>query len=215
MAATKLGLYNGALRILKERKLSTLAEAREPRRLLDDAYGDGSTNGAVRYCLEMGQWTFATRSVQIDYSPSVTPSFGYRYAFDRPTDLVRVAAVCQDEYFTAPLLQYVDERNYWYASQQTIYVKYVSNGAIYGADLSLWPESFVKTVEAYLAKEIAPTLTADDKIIQRAFQVWEMEEKKAKSIDAMNKPTSFPPAGAWVSSRHGRSTRSLSDRLSS
>lgn len=213
MAATKLGLYNGALRILKERKLASLTEAREPRRLLDDAYGDGSTNGAIRYCLEMGQWTFATRSVQIDYSPSVTPSFGYRYAFDRPTDLVRVTAVCQDEYFTVPLLQYVDERNYWYASQQTIYVKYVSNHATYGADLSLWPESFVKTVEAYLAKEIAATLTTDDKIIQRAYQIWDAEEKKANSIDAMNKPTSFPPAGAWVSSRHGRSNRSLSDRL--
>lgn len=213
MAATKLGLYNGALRIIKERKLASLTEGRESRRLLDDAYGDGSTNGAVRYCLEMGQWTFATRSVQIDYSPSVTPSFGHRYAFDRPSDLVRVCAVCQDEYFKVPLLEYVDERNYWYASQQTIYVKYVSNGASYGADLSLWPESFVKTVEAYLAKEIVSSLTQDDKILQRAYSIWDAEEKKAKSIDAMNKPTSFPPQGAWVSSRHGRSNRSLSDRL--
>lgn len=207
MAATKLGLYNGALRILKERKLASLTENREPRRLLDDAWGDGSTNGAVRYCLEMGQWTFATRSTQIDYSPSITPSFGYRYAFDRPSDCVRVAAVCQDEFFTTPLLEYADERNYWYASQQTIYVKYVSNGATYGADLSLWPEAFVKFVEAYLAKEVGGSLTQDEAILKRAFAIWDMEEKKARSIDAMNKPTAFPPAGSWVSARHRQPAR--------
>lgn len=213
MAATKLGLYNGALRILKERKLASLTEERESRRLLDDAYGDGSTNGAVRYCLEMGQWTFATRSVQIDYSPSVTPTFGHKYAFDHPTDMVRVCAVCQDEYFKVPLLEYADERSYWYASQQTIYVKYVSNGASYGADLSLWPESFVKLVEAYLAKEIAGSLTSGDDKVRLAKAIWKEFKKEARSIDAMSKPTSFPPQGAWVSSRHGRSNRSLSDRL--
>jgi hypothetical protein len=212
VAATKLGLYNAALRILGERKLASLSENRQPRRDLDDAWGDGSTNGAVRYCLEMGQWTFATRAAQIDYSPSVTPDFGYRYAFDHPTDFVRTVAVCQDEYFTTPLLQYVDERAYWYAPLQTIYVKYVSNHATYGADLSLWPESFVKVVEAYLAKEVAANVTGKDDKVRLANALWEREEKKARSIDAMNKPTVFPPAGSWVRSRGGNSRSSLSDR---
>jgi hypothetical protein len=206
MAATKLDLYNGALRILKERKLASLTENREPRRLLDDAWGDGSTNGAVRFCLEMGQWTFATRTVQIDYSPSVTPSFGYRYAFDRPTDVVRVAAVCQDEYFTTPLLEYVDERNYWYASLQTIYVKYVSNHASYGADLSLWPETFSQLVQAQLAREIAASLTQGLDGVKVANAAWAEAKREPRSIDAMNKPTAFPPVGAWVSSRRGRSS---------
>ena len=215
MAANKLDIYNSALRVLKERKLASLTENREPRRLLDDAYGDGSTNGAVRYCLEMGQWTFATRTVQIDYSPSITPSFGHRYAFDRPTDLVRVCAVCQDEFFTTPLLNYVDERHYWYASQQTIYVKYVSNGASYGADLSLWPEVFADLVEAYLAKEIAGNLTQGDDKVRLANAFWKEAKREARSFDAMNKPTAFPPPGEWVTSRIGRSNRSLSNRLSS
>lgn len=209
MAATKIGLYNSALRILKERKLASLSENREPRRLLDDVYGDGSTNGAVRYCLEMGQWTFATRTVQVDYSPSITPSFGHPYAFDQPTDLVKVVAICQDEFFTTPLLNYVDERRYWYASQQTIYVKYVSNGATYGADLSLWPETFVKLVEAYLAKEIAGSLTQGDDKTRLAELAWRDAKKEARSADAQNKPTAFPPPGSWVSSRAGNSRRSL------
>lgn len=207
MAATKLGLYNGALRILQERKLASLSENREPRRLLDDAYGDGSTNGAVRYCLEMGQWTFATRTVQVDYSPSVTPSFGYDYAFDQPSDLVRTIAVCADEDCMVPLLRYSDERRYWYAYEQTLYVKYVSNHASYGADLSLWPENFAKLVEAYLAKEIAGNLTQGENKIILAERGWKEAKKEARSFDAMNKPTAFFPEGGWSASRRGRSRR--------
>ncbi len=200
MASDKLTVYNTALRYCKERRLATLTDNREARRLLDDAWGDGSTNGAVRHCLELGQWTFATRTGQIDYSPSITPSFGFRYAFDQPTDLVRVAAVCSDEWFKEPLLEYADERHYWYADLQTIYVKWVSNGASYGADMSLWPESFAKFVAKYLAKEVVGSLTgdADEK---RVWSMWDEAMKSAKSLDAMNKPTAFMPTGSWVRSR--------------
>lgn len=199
MATSRLALYNGALRILKERKLASLTEAREPRRLLDDAWGDGSTTGAVRYCLEMGQWTFATRTVQIDYSPSVTPAFGYTFAFDQPTDLVRTVGVFTDEDCTNPLLQYVDERRYWYAGSETIYVKYVSNHASYGADVSLWPENFAKLVEAYLAKEVA---WDDDKAVL-AERKWLTAKRESRSFDAMNKPTAFLPEGGWSAARRG------------
>jgi hypothetical protein len=203
--ATKLSLYNGALRLCKERKLASLSENREPRRLLDDAYGDGSTTGAVKACLEMGQWTFATRTVMLDYSPSVEPDFGYRRAFDQPDDLVRVTAVCEDEHFNAPLLRYADERRYWYADLDTIYVRYVSNDDEYGADLSLWPETFVKLVEAYLAQEIVGNLTgADSRRAEKAFKDAKLE---ARSLDAMNKPTVFMPAGSWSSARRGGRSR--------
>jgi hypothetical protein len=207
VAATKLSLYNGALRVLRERKLASLSENREPRRLLDDAWGDGSTNGVVRYCLEMGQWTFATRTVEIDYSPSVTPSFGYDYAFDQPDDLVRTIGVFCDDDCSTPLLQYADERRYWYAYHQTMYVKYVSNHASYGADLSLWPENFSKIVEARLALEIAGNLTQGTDKVTLADRNWKEAKKEARSFDAMNKPTAFFPEGGWSQSRRGRSRR--------
>ena len=58
--ATKLTLFREAIRLLGERKLDSLTESFEPRRVMDDIY-DG---GGVRSCLEMGQWKFATRSVR-------------------------------------------------------------------------------------------------------------------------------------------------------
>lgn len=202
-SGTRLDIYNGALRIIKERRLSSLTENREPRRLLDDAWGDGQNGGAVKYCLQMGQWTFAKRTMRIDYSPSITPDFGYRCAFDQPEDMVKPVGIWCDEYCQQPLLRYSDERHYWFTDIETIYVGIVSNGLNYGADLSLWPETFAKLVEAYLAREIAPNLTNSDKAVQLAEYAWKKAKVDAKSDDAMRNPTKFMPAGGWLTSRHG------------
>ena len=204
--ATKLGVFNGALRLCKERKLASLTENREPRRLLDDAWGDGSTVGAVRVCLEMGQWTFATKGIRLDYDPSIEPDFGFRKVFDQPSDMVRPVAICEDEYFQQPLLRYSDERRYWFADLDTIYVKYVSNASDYGADLSLWPENFTRLVEAYLAREIVGNLTGADS--EKVEKAWEEAKKDSRSFDAMNKPTAFPPEGSWSASRRGSGRQS-------
>jgi hypothetical protein len=207
----QLGLYNGALRILRERKLASLTENREPRRLLDEVWGAGPTgSGAVKYCLQMGQWTFATRTVRADYSPSVEPDFGLRYAFDQPEDMVRICGLWSDEFTTQPLLNYKDERHFWYADLPTIYASYVSNHASYGADLSLWPETFGKLVEAYLAVEIAGNLTQGTDLVVLADRAWKKAKIDAQSLDAMNKATQFMPDGRWTLARRGWGSRNNS-----
>lgn len=203
--ATKLALFNGALRLCKERRLAALTDNIEARHLLDDAYGDGSTNGSVRRCLELGQWTFAMRAQEITYSPSVEPDFGYRRGFDQPTDMVAVSAICSDEYFKSPLLEYADERNYWFADLDTIYVRFVSNHATYGADLSLWPQTFADLVEADLASQIVGNLTGAD--ISAVSVVYKERLSVARSKDAMRKPTAFMPSGSWAGARRGGQPR--------
>lgn len=205
---TKLDVYNGTLRLCKERRLASLAENREPRRLLDDAW-----DSSVRKCLQMGQWAFGTRTQRLDYTPSIEPDFGYRRAFNQPDDMVRVTAICSDEYFNCPLLQYADERHYWYADLDTIYVRFVSDDADYGLDLSLWPESFVQYLQADLADEIVGNLTgADSAKVEKATK---KAKTQALSLDAMNKPTTFPPPGSWVSARQNgyRGDRGNTGRL--
>jgi hypothetical protein len=205
MAATKFSLFNGALRLCKQRKLSSLTEDCKARRLLDDAWGDGSTTGVVKLCLEYGQWTFATRTQRLDYSPSVEPPFGYRRAFNQPDDMVDVIAVCRDEYLRDPLLGYADERHFWYADLDTIYVSYVSSHTSFGGDLSLWPESFCKLVEATLADEICGDLTGADS--ERVAKALKDAELRARSGDAMRKPTRFLPEGSWNASRRYGTSR--------
>jgi hypothetical protein len=200
--ASKLGIYNAALLILGERKLSSLSEAREPRRALDDAYDDG-----VGYCLERGFWNFAMRAIQADSSASVTPTFGYNYAFAKPSDFVRLHSFGGTETFDPPLMTVVDEPNYWYANVDPLFVRYVSNDTAYGLDLSLWSETFSDYVANRLAVKTCKRITG-----KAPDGDMKLDEKKARAValskDAMDEPPGFPPRGSWVNSRLG----SFSDR---
>lgn len=189
--------------MLGERRLSSLTENREARHLLDGVWDDG----ALDDCLQKGQWKFALRTQMIDYSPSIAPDFGYQRAFDKPTDFVRLAAMCNDEYFQVPLLEYSEEAGFWFSDLDTIYVKYVSNDAEYGLDYSLWPANFSKYVQAYLASEIVTALTnaqAKKEDIERDLR---SALSEALATDAQAGPPTFPPRGSWALSRGNRFSR--------
>lgn len=195
----QLSLYNGAIRHLKQRRLATLTDECEPRRVLDDVWTDGARN----FVLEQGEWKWAIRSARIDYSSSVQPPFGYRYAFPKPADWLRTAAIACDEYFVAPLNAMVDENDFWFADQTPIYVKWVSNATSFGLDYSKWAQSFTLYVECYLAWLAAPRILKSNDEVDAIFKRMEMLLVQAREKDSLNGPAMFPPPGSWVSSRAG------------
>lgn len=193
--ATLLGLYNGALSIIGERRLASVSEARESRRELDEAY-----TGLVNYVLSKGYWRFAMRTTKISYSPSITPAFGYVRAYEKPVDMVRISKICQDEFLNTPLLQVQEDGSYWFGPTDDVYVQYVSNDVAYGGDLSRWPETFNKYVEAYLAYDIGPRLKPEiNSAALLALAKTLLAE--AQAVDAMAGPTEFAPVGVWSSAR--------------
>lgn len=203
---TKLAIYNKALtEHLGERKLASLAENREPRRVLDDIWDGGGTGSFVDKVLAKGQWKFAKRTSKLTYNPAVTPAFGHPYVFDKPTDFIRLVSMCSDEFQRNPLVSYEEEAGQWLASIQDIYVSYVSNDASYGNDFTAWPEAFAEYVAIYLAylasSRIGLSRTDRDALkgdVQKALV-------EAQSKDALEGPTRFLPPGLWVRSRGGQS----------
>ena len=203
MATTQLTLYNGALRELGERKLASLSEDRKPRRLLDDVW-----DGALKATLEEADWKFAMRAAKLIYEPSFTPSFGFTRQFSKPDDFVRLSRMCVDERMYTPLTDYMEEAGFWFADLDDLYVGYVSNGASYGGDMTLWPESFVKMFELYLASSIVLSLEQSVSTEEALQKKYNRAKTEAKSKDAQAGPTQFFPAGSWTRSRsQGRSDR--------
>ncbi len=200
--ASKLLVFNAALLLVGERKLASLTENREPRRLLDDVY-DG---GAIKTCLEAGFWNFGTRAIKIEFDPSVAPDFGFTRGFAKPSDWVRTAVVSASEYFRPPFkdYQFSDEAGFWFADIDTLYVKLVSDGADYGGDLGSWPESFARYFETYLASRVAWKITRDKKTVAAIQDELKRLLKGATAKDAMNSGTSVPPEGSWNRARGGR-----------
>lgn len=195
----KLTVFNGALRNLGERRLASLTENVPARHELDAVWADNF----VEDVLEKGLWNFATRTTRQDYRTDVEPGFGYQRAFLKPDDFVRTAMFASDEYFNSPLMAYADEQGYWFADIDEIYVSYVSSDETYGKDFSLWPPSFTRFVEAYLAHRIAPAIAPP--MMDAAFRLQKKLMVEARSRDAMNEPTKMLPSGDWAASRRGGS----------
>ena len=180
-----------------------MTENREPRRVLD-TFWDG---GFVDEVLEQGLWNIAIRTAQIDYAPSITPAFGYRRAFSKPDDYIRTAGLATDEYFNNPLTAYNDEANYIFADHDTLYLRYVSNDASYGGDLSKWPESMSGFAACALAVKACKRLTQSAADLEALKADCKKLLTEARGRDAMNEATAFLPRGSWTTSRGSKIQR--------
>ena len=201
MATNKLAIYNVACLALGERPLDSLTDDVEIRHLLDHVYDRG--DGVIRATLEQGHWNFGMRAVKIDKDSSVTPEFGFSNAFSIPLDFVRLNMISAGETFGRVLTRYEIEGAYIFADIDPIYLRYVSDDIEWGADLSLWPETFFKFVGYHLAGEVAPSLTNDidmEALTRRITRV----RRDARSKDASQEPVRFPPLSSWSTARFGR-----------
>lgn len=198
--ADQLNLYNEALTtFLGERSLASLTEERGPRRQLDAIWD----REFVQSLLEEGQWNFAMRTMKLDASTSIEPAFGRKYAFEKPTDLVRVTHICRDEFYNFPLLTYQDEANFWFSDYDEIFIRYVSDDNDYGNDLANWPQNFTRWAASVLAQRSTQLITQNKIKVSELDKVVKGLLMKAKSVDAMKDPTRILPRGRWTSSREG------------
>lgn len=195
MATTQLSLYNGALRQLKERRLSALTDPVKARYELDNVW-----DGTIKACLEQGYWNFAIRTAKFTPESGFTATFGYRNLFLIPSDFVRLVALCHDEYFQVPNNAYTEEAGNWYSDEPILYVSYISDDDDYGSNLAKWPESFVNYVELYLADQVCGLLTGEKDTVTKELKAALVN---ARSKDAMNEPTKFMPQGRFTQSRQG------------
>ena len=199
MGTSQLSLYQKALKHLEERPLSSLAENREPRRLLDAEYTD-----ALETCLQSGFWKFALRMVMASPDAAQTPNFGRKYSYTKPSDWVRTYQVSCDDRFHLLDRYYIDGNNTWFSDLPYFYVRYVSNDSNFGLNLSAWPPAFVEYVGCYLAFQVCPRIKqALEKKADIAKDL-KMLKAQAMAIDAMDAPPGKIEYGTWTRSRTPR-----------
>lgn len=207
MGTTKQDLYTGALTALGDRKYLT-SEQKTAIRALDNVY-----DKVVEECLTEGSWNFAMQTIKADADTGVEPSFGYSEVFAKPSDWLRTHMVSEDEYFAYPLLQYVDDENYWSADTTPIYARYVSNDTGMGWELSRWTINFQRYVELELALRVCLRLTQNHKLFDKIEKMRDKARRNAKNKDAMNEPsTRFRAPGGWTRARSSRSGRDRGNR---
>ena len=203
--ATKLGIYNAALRELGVRPLSDTGEAIKAGRVVTGHYDD-----VLADCLAEGSWNFAMETIKAEYDTGITPNFGFSKVFAKPGDWVRTIGISEDEDFNYPLLDYYDDANFWSAHNSPIYARYVSDDTGLGKELSRWPPSFRRFVELELADRSCIELTESMSLQDKLEKKRDKAKTKALNHDAMNEPNpKFTPSGSWTRSRWGRSGNRL------
>ena len=200
MAFDRLKVYNNALRLLGESRLENLSENRGPRYLLDDVWDEDP----IGYCLEQGQWQFATKTMKIVADPALVPDFGYRYGFEKSEDYVRTVAISGNEYFSEPFNDFSDEAGIWWADIDILYVKIVSDDEDYGRDWAKWSRSFFEYVSAYMAWKIVGRVTSSKTSRDELADIMKRELANAQGKDGVNRPAAYPSRGSWAHARHGR-----------
>ena len=155
MAIDKLGIYNNALQLIGERKLASISENREPRRLLDSAYDFG----AVNYCIEIVKPSFSRKTIKLT-SSNVSANHDLDNVFDLPADWITTVDVYSDSRLDQPISRYINEDRTIACEYSTIYVRYSSSDN--SEDYSKWSPSFLHVVSTYLAREISTRLAPED-----------------------------------------------------
>jgi len=196
--ASKLDIYKGAARLLGHAAgISSLTETSQMRSTFDDIW-----TPAIGFLLTEGMWNFAIRSVELSADEDTDPAFGWTYAFSRPTDWIRTVSISDIGTFDSGFESFVDENNFWYADATPLYIRYVSNDASYGLNIALWPQTFAKAAEAYIAYEAAMTVAgAASSLRTDMFNLYRNALKKAKIKDAVDDSVKKQPAGRLVRSR--------------
>ncbi len=193
--AERLTSYNNALRMLGEQKLASLDEDREPRRHLDDAWDDN-----VQFCLEQGDWNFATRSVCLNESSAVDAAWEGVSAHRKPDDWVRTISLGYYE-FGDVAADVRDQGGFWICRKGPLYARYVSDGAQYGRSLGDWPQTFTTYVETRLALLIAERIRPGNERTQTLFEMTKRALYDAQNRNATDQGARTIPLGRLARAR--------------
>jgi len=200
MALDKLGVINKALvEYLGERPISSLSEAVKAQRIMNSIW----SNDLVDYSLSAGVWDFASRIVKLDNNPSIELQMSWNYAFNIPDDFISLIAIAVDEDFRGKFTQYDIDGSLITSDNSYIYLKYISNDASYGNDLSLWTPAFADYVACLLAYRSSKAFLLSSADKDRLFQdLNRLSLPFAKEKDAQNRPVRNLTRGSWFSSRY-------------
>lgn len=191
MALDQLALYNEALLLCGQRKLSSLTEDREPRHRLDQLYNADTIN----YLLELAKPHFASTTGTLN-SPSAATSYSYSHAL--PTDYVVLIEPYSNARLDQPISQYVIEGDNLLTDHAVVYLRYIQDDV----SIANWDYSFFKFAAAFFAREVAARLAPAERekaaaiYAERLKEIQALEEQKRSS-----RPISAPDGtldAEWV-----------------
>ena len=198
MGTTKLAIYKKAIRSIKQTPIGALTDDVQVRHRCDDEY-----DGVLAWLLEQAFWRTAMRSAQITQNEAIDPAFAFDYAHDLPSDFVRRETISASEFLDPPLDEqiggpgYLIEGGYIWANVTPLYMRYVSNDASYGYDLTLWTDGMAEAAGLQLGSRIAPYVAASAEMAEELHEASMVRVGRAATFDSLQQTTRRMREGTW------------------
>jgi len=199
MAASKLVIYNAALRLISAKTVTTVGESSKNDSILGDLYAT-----VLNTLLASGNWKFAKKTAALSIN-ATAPAAGYDYAWDLPSDWVRTIGAWDNDAKTG----WFDYDEEIIDSTQCLVCNIDSTGAVYIeyvyaiTDTTLHSAKFDVALITALAQAaavpIANSNTIEDQMAKKASRAL----LAALSVDSINKTPKRRPKGSWVTRRPG------------
>lgn len=175
--ATKLQIWNKALRLLGLPRLESVTDNVPTSYELEDAWPN-----TVLEVFEAGEWNYATKTVSSVGSTSGHIS-GYAYAHTKPSGWLRTLQVCASSDFSTAD-EFRDEGGYLHSNTETIYIRYITENNAEDADVANWPPSLTDLIATRLALEVVPILRPGERgLYEFVAQVYVAKLEIARKID--------------------------------
>ncbi|AWV18818.1 hypothetical protein A3862_27450 [Methylobacterium sp. XJLW] len=190
--ADQLAIWNVALAHLGERRLASLAEPREPTRVLADEWV-----AAVNGCLSIAPWAFSTKTAAITTTGAGTGTGPYPYGLPKPSDWLRTVDIGVEPTLTQPLTEYLEEGTFWAANIGLIIVRYVSTDPAFGYNVPFWHQPFADYVALALAARCCRRLTGAADMLGDILKLREAAMHDALAYEQETAARQYPlPTGA-------------------
>lgn len=192
--ASKLSIYNQALLLMKERRLSSLSEDRESRRVLDELWIP-----LFYFCLEQGMWKFAMRSATL--SQVGAGLYGFTYKYNKPSDFIHLFSASENASYDPPLVYgFADEGPYFYGNVSNLRIRYASKGSSYGGNEAAWPYGYAEYVATELASWACYAITGNERLAMYLDRRAKILLANALSLYCMTAPPGQLPFNTWARS---------------
>lgn len=166
--ATSIDIASNALLLIGDDPINALSDSVAAANLYDQTY---------QYVLSEHPWSFALKE-QFFSRLTQTPDrlTGYQFAYQRPTDLIRLWAVF-------PTTPYIMMGDFVYSNASSMLGRYV-----YKVDETSLPPHFVKAIEYKLAAEFSIAVAEDEQKAQIFENKYLQSLRKAMGVDSQQAP---------------------------
>jgi len=191
---SQIDLFNRALGYIGTRSIQAFSDNTKEASLCRQNY-----DLCRRVVLRMFPWRFASSRAVLS-TPNANPvAFEWTYAYDLPSDFVRVITVGNAIDVFNPDIYWIREGEQILTDETILYMRYVYD---YN-DVDTFDPIFFESLALYLAWSICYSVTGSDTKVKSVWDDFQKIIKTGKFVDSTEHPWQSLDADMWINSRVG------------